>query len=130
MNPGIDRGDIVCPARFKQHTKTRICQHRHERFDIFLQQRLTARKFDERDSMLEDLGYDLAERAFLPLVKRILRVAIRTTQIAECQPDEYAGQPRPGALALNRRINLVDRQRWFASRHDGRVCPFAGRRVE
>src|SRR6266496_6605812 len=61
---------------------------------------------------------DLLQRLFLPFVKGVLRVAIVAAQIAESQPHKNAWSPHPGAFALDRVINLVDRQRLFALRHN------------
>ena len=55
---------------------------------------------------------NLLQRLFFPFVKRILRVAIITAQIAERQPHKSTTLPGPAALALDRLINFVDGQRF------------------
>src|SRR6266404_367878 len=57
---------------------------------------------------------NLLQRLLFPFVKRVLGVAIIAAQIAERQPHKNTTLPGPGALALDRLIDFVDRQRLFA----------------
>ena len=57
---------------------------------------------------------DLRQSHFNARVKSVSRITIGAPQITEGQPDKDAGQPRPGALPLDRAIDLVDSERcWF-----------------
>ena len=57
-----------------------------------------------------DVPHDLIHRHPASFVKRVRRVAPRTTQVAGGQADEDAGTPGVRRFSLNRMENLVDRQ--------------------
>src|SRR5438477_3711042 len=81
---------------------------------MFLQQRLAAGNLNERTIKRCDKIDNLLQRLFFPFVKCVLGVAIIAAQVAERQPHKSTTLPGPGALALDRLINFVDRQCFFA----------------
>ena len=83
---------------------------RHERKHILLQERFAAGDLDERALERFDRIDDFRQRLLFPFVKGVFRVAIGAAQIAKSQPDKNARPARPGALALNREIDLVNRE--------------------
>ena len=92
---------------------TRIAQNRHQREHVLLQERFAAGDLNQRTLKARDPINDFFERSFLAFVKGVFRVAIVAAQIAEGEPDKNTTLARPGALALDRLVNLVDRQRLF-----------------
>lgn len=109
VHPRIDRGNVMGPARFQQHRQSSVAQHLQQRDASRLHQRLAPRDLDQRTPERLHLPQDFLQLHLLPLIKGILRVAIRAAQIAKSQPHKHAGQPRPGALALHRLVDFVDR---------------------
>src|SRR6267378_1028180 len=55
---------------------------------------------------------DLFERHLFPLVKGVFGVAVVAAQITKSEPDKDTTLARPGTLALDGLVNLVDRQRF------------------
>ena len=95
-------------AGLEQNRVARVRQHRHQGQHIFLQQRLAAGDLDKRTIKRRDKIDDLIQCLFFAFVKCVLGIAIIAAQIAESQPHENTTLPRPGALALDRLINLID----------------------
>ena len=62
----------------------------HERIDIFLQQRLSARDLDERTPVLLHLGDDIVYLSLRALVERVRRVAPRAAKVAGGETHEHA----------------------------------------
>src|SRR5690606_14134586 len=75
---------------------------------VAVDERLAAGDLDERRADLRDAVEDLLERHALAAVERVLGVAPHAAQRAAGQPHERAGQPRPGALALDGVDDLRD----------------------
>ena len=78
-----------------------------------MQERLAAGDLNEGTVKLFDSIDNFTQRHLLALVKRVFGVAIIAAQIAESEPDKDTAFSGPGALALDRLINLVDRQLLF-----------------
>ncbi len=78
-----------------------------------MQQRFASGDLDERTVKVFDSIGDFAQRHLLAFVKRVFGVAIIAAQITEGQPYKNTAFTRPGALALDRLVNLIDRQRLF-----------------
>ena len=95
-----------------------VGQHRHQRQNVFLKQRFAAGDFDQRAAKPCDGGDDLIKRLLFPFVKRVFGVAIIAAEIAKRHPDEDTRLAGPGAFALDRMVNLVNRQRLFHSALD------------
>ena len=100
-------------ARLEQDRVAGVGEHRHQRQHIFLQERLAAGDLDQRATVRRDRIDDFGQRLFLALVKGVFGIAIGAAQIAESQPHEDTRPTRPGALALDGAIDLVNRQRWL-----------------
>jgi len=94
----------------EQDRAARVSQHRHQRHDIFLQQRFATGDLHERAIEFHDRLRDFGERPLLSFVKGIFRVAISAAQIAESETYEDARKANPGTLALDRLINFVNRE--------------------
>ena len=75
-----------------------------------------AGNFDQRTVKSRDAIDYFSQRRLLAFVEGIFGIAIIAAQIAESQSDENTTLPSTGALALDRLINLVDGQRFFAHR--------------
>jgi hypothetical protein len=74
-----------------------------------LQERFASRDLDERTLERRHRRHDCIERLLPALVKRVFRIAIIAAQIAKRQADKDAWLTRPGALTLDRVIDLVNR---------------------
>jgi hypothetical protein len=90
-----------------------IAQDRHQREDVLLQERFAAGDLDQRTVKFFDSIGNFAQRHLLAIVKRVFGVAVTAAQIAERQPDKDTALTRPGALALDRLIDFIDRERLF-----------------
>jgi phosphoenolpyruvate carboxykinase (ATP) len=76
---------------------------------VLLQKRFASGDLNQR-TLVSSNGIDnLRQRSFLAFVKRVFGIAVGATQIAKCQPNEYAWPARPGALALDGVIDFVNR---------------------
>src|SRR5206468_7740601 len=117
MNARIDFRDIMRAAGFEQNRVIRVAQYRHQRQHILLQQGFAAGDLHQGTSERRYDVDNLFESLFFSFVKRVLRVAVVAAKIAEGQPHKDARLPRPGALALDRVINLVNCQRLFLLLH-------------
>ena len=117
MDARIDFRDVMCAAGFEEDCVSGIAQDRHQRQHVLLQQRLATGDFDQRTAKRRHGIDDFFQCLLFPFVKCVLRIAIVAAKIAEGQPHEDARPPHPGALALNRMINLVNRQRLFVFWH-------------
>src|SRR5262245_9498148 len=82
----------------------------HERINIVLQQRFTARDLDQAAIVLSYFGDHLIQRALLALVEGVLGVAPRTSKVAGCQPHEDARRAGARRFALDGIEDFVDRQ--------------------
>jgi hypothetical protein len=60
---------------------------------------------------------NLVQLQVFSFVKGVFGVAVVAAEITEGQPDKDTTVARPGALALDRLINLVNGQRFFSVRH-------------
>ena len=97
-------------ARFEQNSVARVAQDRHQWEHMFLQERFAAGDLDQRTVKFFDSIGNFAQRHLLAFVKRVFGVAIIAAQIAESEPDKDTAFSGPGALALDRLVNLVDGQ--------------------
>ena len=113
MDAGVNFRNVVCAARLEQNSVAGVAQDRHQREHVLLQKRFAAGDLDQRTLKTRDSIDDLFKRSFLAFVKRVFGIAIIAAQIAEGEPDKDTALARPGALALDRLVNLVDRQRLF-----------------
>src|SRR5208282_5257198 len=73
-----------------------------------LQKRFTACDLDKRTFESEHAFDDLRQRHFYAGIKGVGCIAIGASQIAERQTHKNAWQPRPGALPLDRAVNLIN----------------------
>ena len=111
-DPGVDRADVDRPAGLEQDGPPGVGQPGHEREDLGLEQRLAAGDLDERRRPGRRARSTTSSSVEgLALVEGVRRVAIAAAEVAGGQPDEDAGQPGEGALALEAPVDLVDHQR-------------------
>ena len=102
------------PTGLEQNRVTGIGEHRHERQHIFLQERLASGDLDQQALKRAHRLRDFFERQFLPLVERVLGIAISAAQIAKREAYKNARLSCPGALSLDRVIDFVNRQSLLA----------------
>src|SRR5947207_3048275 len=95
-------------ARLEHHGSTGGDQSIHQVVDVLLEQRLAARDFDERTSILLDRAEHGVDRHLPPFRERVRRVTPRAAEVACGQADEDAGLSGARRLALNRVEDLVD----------------------
>ena len=112
VDAGINLRNIVRAARFQQNGVAGVAQDRHQREDVLLQKRFAAGDLNEWTAKFFDLIGNFAQRHLLAFVKGVFGVAIIAAQIAEGEPDKDTPLTRPGALALDRLVNLVNRERF------------------
>src|SRR5690348_13421707 len=128
MDASIDFRNIVPAACLEQNGIAGIAQDRHQWQHILLEQRLATRNLDKGTLKRRYLIDDFSEGLFFAFVECVLRIAIIAAKIAKGQPHKHAWSPHPGALSLNRVINLVDSQLLFrfwhtAGEFNGLICP-------
>ena len=120
-HPRIHGRDVQRAAGFKQDGEAGVAERAHQRQGVFLQERLAAGQFDqrqaegrgmgsERPGQSVDPGQDFRQGYFPALGEGVGGVAIGAAQIAGSQAHEDTGPAGPGAFALQAEINLVDDQ--------------------
>ncbi len=98
------------PAGLQHHRVAVIQKRPHQVMDLVLQQRLAAGDFHEAHVVRGDGFQDSLDGHRFAVVKGVLRIAPRATQVAPGQPDEQARQAGPAGLALNAFENFGDLQ--------------------
>jgi hypothetical protein len=116
----IDRRDVMRAAGFEEHGEAVVAKLLHQRERIWLEQRLTAGEFDEREPGIANLKrlskpahfrQRTGQQLFAPLGERIRRIAVGTAEVARGEPDKHARQPGKGAFPLQAQVDFVDDQR-------------------
>ena len=114
----------MCAARLNQNREAVVTQQFHQWLGVFLEQRLAAGQFHERQTrcwMLDagcwirkrrsqsvDFFQDFRQRLFFASGEGVSGVAVGTAEVAAGKADENARQPGKGAFTLQTQKNFVD----------------------
>ena len=111
MDARVDPGNVMRSAGLDQHSLAQITQLFHQRQDVLLEQRFTPGYFHQRTIKGQNSLDDLRRCHLFTSVKRVRGITIAAPKIAKGQTDKNARHPRPGALSLDRAIDLINRER-------------------
>mgnify|MGYP003345345393 CR=1 FL=1 len=107
---GRHTSDRSMSPSLNHHREASAEEALHQRVDILLQERLSPGHFDKAAPDRLNLGDHVVDRALLPVVKRVRRVAPDTAEVAASESYEYARLSRTGRFTLDGVEDLVDRQ--------------------
>ena len=106
----VDPPQIHGATGLQKHLEAVVAEFGEQGKHGLLQERLSARDFDQRASGVFRALETIIDRRSEALVERVFRVAVGTPQVAACEADEKARSSRVARLALYAQEELVDEE--------------------